>query len=525
MGGVVHLLTEQPGGVGGSVRAESRAGNLSTYSNAVTSRYGTDRTGLLLSARWFHTNGYITVPSYQRGAIDRSDDSRHENFHGIFSTALTSHTVLKISGGLFHEDRTFGTPLSVASRTIGTFALGLEGETPRGDHWETTLFGQSQTFRNLTSQISPSPLVRISEVRDRIQTIPSNDFGGLSQFSMQVDPRNRVLVGADVRAIRGQSQDQLFSPTGPVGRTGAGGTQVGGGLFAEWIATPLSSLTIIPSVRMDWWKNFDARIESVGGAVTIPRDRVQTAVNPKLAAQYQLTDRLRIGASFYEAFRAPTLNELYRGFSFAGFSFLPNENLGPERLIGEDAKVEADLLRDGRLTLRLVGHHDEVKDQILFLSQNRFTARRANVGRTRTNGGDITLIGKPVHWLQVSVGYAYADSVISRFPEDPSREGKQVPNVSPHQVVVMLMMGTLETLQVTLMGRYLSRQFADDLNTQPVANFVVLDGSVQKQLTKHWRLMLDVENLTDRQYIATQTGPIKTLGPPLLVMGGLRAEY
>jgi hypothetical protein len=38
-------------------------------------------------------------------------------------------------------------------------------------------------------------------------------------------------------------------------------------------------------------------------------------------------------------------------------------------------------------------------------------------------------------------------------------------------------------------------------------------------------LFLNGLNLTDRQYIATQTGPIKTLGAPLLVMGGLRMEY
>jgi len=39
------------------------------------------------------------------------------------------------------------------------------------------------------------------------------------------------------------------------------------------------------------------------------------------------------------------------------------------------------------------------------------------------------------------------------------------------------------------------------------------------------RLYLNGETLTDRQYIATQTGPIKTLAAPLLVMGGLRLEY
>lgn len=232
-----------------------------------------------------------------------------------------------------------------------------------------------------------------------------------------------------------------------------------------------------------------------------------------------------VGASFYQAFRASTLNELYRGFGFAGCSFLPNENLNPERLIGGDAKLEIDLIPNGRLTLRMVGLHDEIKDHIHFDSQDRVTAHRQNVGRTTTDGDDITLTDKPTEWLGLNLGYDYAHSMITSFPQDRSREGKAVPNVSPHQVIAGVTIGEVTGLQVTVMARYLSRQFADDLNTQPIGDFVVLDASIQQQLTKHWRVMLDAENLTDRQYIATQTGPIKTLGAPLLILARLRAEY
>jgi outer membrane receptor protein involved in Fe transport len=77
----------------------------------------------------------------------------------------------------------------------------------------------------------------------------------------------------------------------------------------------------------------------------------------------------------------------------------------------------------------------------------------------------------------------------------------------------------------TIMGRYLSRQFADDLNRQPVADFVVLDASARMKVNRFLRLFLEAENLTDRRYIATQTGAVKTLGAPLLVVGGLSLEY
>ena len=73
--------------------------------------------------------------------------------------------------------------------------------------------------------------------------------------------------------------------------------------------------------------------------------------------------------------------------------------------------------------------------------------------------------------------------MITSLAGDPSREGKAVPNVSPHQVTVSLTLSDLSRLQVTVIARYLSRQFADYLNTQPIADFVVVDLLVREQLS------------------------------------------
>jgi outer membrane receptor protein involved in Fe transport len=522
MGGVIQILTEQPA-AGSKFRLASSAGNQSSYTQSLSGRYGTDRMGISLGYRWYHTNGSIPVPADQRGPVDRTNDSRHENFTGTAAFAMGSGAKLTVSGNLFREDRTFGTPLSLASRAIGSTAVGLDGDTRGGGRWAAKLFAQWQTFRNLSSQVTPSSTARQGETRDRIQVIPSNDFGGAGQWMVPLDSRNRLVVGTDARAILGRSEEQVFTPT--AGRSLGKGKQVGWGVFGEWIADPTDRLTVIPSVRWDWWRNFDGRVESELGAVSGPRDNVESALNPKLAAQYQVTDRLRTGASVYQAFRAPTLNELYRGFTFAGFTFQPNESLTPERLTGGDVKVEAELLRNRRLTVRLTGHYDEVKDQIIFISQGPATARRRNVGRTRTIGGELDLRFRASDRVSLDAGYAHAGSVITSFLGDAAREGRRVPNVSRHQVVLGITFGHPDWAEATIQGRYLSRQFADDLNTQPIADFVVFDASLRKRIGRALRLFLDAENLTDRRYIATQTGSIKTLGSPLLVVGGVALEY
>lgn len=521
MGGILQVITKPPRAEPG-LTLEGRAGTLDTYTTALHGRYRTERLGASLGYRWFHTNGFITVPSYQRGPIDGRDDSRHELFTGSVAWALSPRLEATLSGNFFREDRSFGTPLSLATRTIGTAVLGLAGSTARDDQYRGKVFGLWQTFRNQTGVVSPT---RTTEALNSIQTIPSNDFGGQFQWESQVDPANRLVAGVDARAILGQSEEQFFPASGSTGSTLAKGTQVGWGAYAEWIARPTERVTIVPSLRFDWWKNFDARIEDQSGTVTRPPDNTETALNPKLAIRYWVTEQVSLGGSVFHAFRAPTLNELYRGFAFAGFSFLPNPTLQPERLWGGDVNLAVVDMLDRRLRLRLTGYAEEVTDQILFVSDGAASATRQNVGRIRSLGAEVDTSLTLHRLVSLHLGYAYADATIREFTLDPSREGNRVPNVSAHQVSLRLTLGDPRRLQVTLLGRYLSRQFADDLNRQAIGDFVVLDASAHRDLGEHVRLYLDAENLTDRDYIATQTGPIKTLGAPLLVIGGVRVEY
>jgi outer membrane receptor protein involved in Fe transport len=523
MGGVVHVITRTPAR-GTSFTLDSQAGTLSTYQQALNARYGGDRFRFSLGYRWFHTNGIIPVPEYQRGPVDRTNDSRHEFFNGSVAWLPTQSTVFDLAGSYFHEDRTFGTTLSIGSRTIGNVSLGLRSDQHRAGLWEGKLFGQWQTFRNLTSQIIPAPLVRLGEFQNSIQTIPSNDFGGSLQWTGRLFNADRLVLGADARTIIGQSTDQLFSQTALLGQTSSRGQQLGWGLFGEWILPLADRWSVTPGVRADWWKNYNARIDTPAGTA-VPADNVISVVNPKLSSAYQIADSLRLGASVYQAFRVPTLNELYRGFASGGFVFLPNDQLRPERLTGVDAKLEGEFLTDRSVRWRLSVHRDEVKDQILFVSRSASAAQRQNVGRTLATGGALDLSYKVGPWLTMNAGYAYVDSVIRNFPANPDREGKRVPNVSRSQVTMGATAGRADIVELVILARYLSRQYVDDANTQPVADFFVIDASLQHEIRQGIRVLLTGENLTDRQYIATQTGQVKTLGSPLLIMGGVRAEF
>lgn len=521
MGGIINIISQSTRPTTG-INSDLSGGSFGTNTQSIRAQYGGNRMGLSLGYRHFDTTGFITVPSYQRGPADTPVGSGHHQFTGLLTHEVASHTVATVAGTYYQEDRSFGTPLSLGSRTIGTTSLGLRGDAAGWGIWDTKIFAQWQTFRNQSAIVLPSPSVRQRDQLDRVQTIPSNDFGGMGQWTIPLLSFSRIVIGTDVRAILAQSDDQVFFST--PSRTLARGKQLGVGTFGEWILEPLTNLVLTTSVRWDWWKNFDGVRQAGSGDMTQARDNVAALLNPKFGVLYSLTEQVRIGASVYQAFRAPTLNELYRDFSFAGFTFQSNDRLEPERLTGGELKVEVDLLPNGLLAWRTTGHYDVIKDQILLVTQGPTTAVRQNVGKGTAIGTDVGLQSRLSDQLVMSLDYSFVDSVVTSFPGNPSREGLKIPNVSRHQVTGSITMGWVALAQLTIQARYLSRQYADDLNRQPVADFVVIDASLRKRIASAVELFINGENLTDRQYISTQTGGIKTLGQPLLVLVGLKID-
>lgn len=520
MGGIINIISQSDRPKTGA-NSDISGGMLGTNIQSIRAQYGNDRTGLTLNYRRFDTTGFLTVPSYQRGPIDEPVGSEHHQFAGRVSRELTSHITATISGTYYREDRSFGTPLSRGSRTIGMVSLGLKGDEGARGIWEAKTFAQWQTFDNRSAVVLPSPFVRLSDQLDRLQTIPSNDVGGMAQWSAPLFSFSRLVVGGDARAILAQSEETLVPSQTTVATRGK---QVGIGTFGEWIIEPVDALVLTAGARWDWWKNFGGSRTAGSNAATMTQDNAASIINPKFSLLYRIHDRVRVAASVYQAFRAPTLNELYRDFSSSGFTFLSNDRLEPERLTGADMKVEVALLPDGLLDFRASGHYDMIKDQILFVTQGPTSVMRQNIGKGRSVGTDVELRSRLNDGLFMNLGYSFVDSIITNFPGNPSREGLRIPNVSQHQVTAALTLGRPDFAQLTLQARYLSRQFADDLNLQPIADFIVLDAMLRKRLASWAELYLDAENLTDRRYIATQTGAIKTLGQPLLILGGLRID-
>ena len=131
---------------------------------------------------------------------------------------------------------------------------------------------------------------------------------------------------------------------------------------------------------------------------------------------------MAVRASAYRGFRAPTLNELYRGFRVGSTQTNPNEALLPERLTGGDGGVQ---ISRGAASARLTAFWNILDDAITNVTLSTtpilITKQRANADKIRAAGfefeGDVRL----PHAMTVTLATGITSSVF-KGDTQPSRQ-------------------------------------------------------------------------------------------------------
>jgi hemoglobin/transferrin/lactoferrin receptor protein len=143
-------------------------------------------------------------------------------------------------------------------------------------------------------------------------------LGGSLQHNLQLN-RQRITYGLD--AYRDK---QRALSAGLPNSVLPDGNQSAYGVFAQDEIELNSRWRLVPSAR---WDHFSTHRQDGSSP-----DTDSAHVSPKLALLWQATPSLSLYSSYGEAFRAPTLNEMYQNLSgnqyFANFA--PNTNLKPE---------------------------------------------------------------------------------------------------------------------------------------------------------------------------------------------------
>ena len=509
VGGVVQILTVRPGRPLG--RAVLEGGNMET--GRVSIFGGSRSSGLVYSGggQWFTTGGYIPVALEQdaglapRGPVDSKLASEHTSGLVTLGYQAANGWRADATGSVFDEDRDNGTPAQINSTASRSVSVDVSGGV-RAGLLSLRGFGGTQNYVQTFSAVNAT---RTSEALNRVQRVPTEVIGFGAQW-LQPLGRHALLVGAETRHIDGTTIETPITAQGlEQPTTLAGGTQRLGSGFGQVTLNFSDRLTVVGAAQALHWHSTSANTGF---------DKTLDSFNPRGSFTYQLTEVVAVRGSAYRGFRAPTLNEFYRGFRVGNTQTNPNEALLPERLKGGDGGL---LVSYGVVSARVTGFWNILDDAITNVTLSStpalITKQRANADKVRAAGfefeGDVRLPSAFTVTLAAGI-------VRSRFTGTGSLSGNQVPAVPEFNLGIgarYVNAGWTASTQLRVTGA----QFEDDQNAFVLRRATVVDVYAGRSIVRQLQAFVAVENLFDNEYDVGRT-PILTTGLPRAVRAGVQ---
>jgi outer membrane receptor protein involved in Fe transport len=342
-----------------------------------------------------------------------------------------------------------------------------------------------------------------------------------------------VTAGLDFREVRGASDEVAYVAGRPSSFIGAGGRERTAGFFVQDIVRIQRRFILTIGGRFDRWRNFASQSVTrpiragAPTAVTIFPDRSESAFSPRGSLLFQASPRFSAYVSGYRAFRQPTLNELYRSFRVGDVLTLANERLRAERLTGAEAGAIFSGA-EGRLNLRgtifLAYITRPVANTTVSVTPALITRIRENLGRTRSNGFELEGEWRAHRYWTISAGSLFVEPTVVRFPENVQLEGLLLPQVARNNVSFQITYSNPRVATIAAQGRFVSKQFDDDLNRFELKPFFLQDLFASRKIGERFEAFVATENLFNTRIEAGKT-PVTTLGAPRLVRAGLRFHF
>lgn len=528
MGGVIDLITRHAEGPEFDV--DSSYGDENTPDVSLWSNLQHGRWGAQIGSEYFNTDGYVLAPPDVRGPVDVPAGSQHDvaslNLYGD----ATPHSRLFFGGNLFGEQRGNGLPFETNGTNLRQLTAGWDWQSDAVGSVAVRAYGGPQVFAQDFYSVA---LNRASESLTDVQRVPAQDAGFSVQWTRQAGERQTLVAGADGNQVEGSSIDWHYFKGLETTVTGAGGRQQIGGFYGEDILRITPTWLLTADARLDSWRNYDALSTTQPLAAAGPlavqnfSNFSQNAFSPRVSLLHRLNSQVSAYASGYRAFRAPTLNELYRPFRLGNVVTLANNGLAAEQLTGAEAGASYSPF-GSRFLLRGDFFWDQIANPIenvtLTATQALITRQRQNLGRIGTRGIELDVESQLTSSLILDGGYQYVDARVLSFPGNQVLAGLRVPEVPAHNLTAQLRYTLPGRFTAGVQARYMSSQYDDDLNQFLLGPAFVVDALVSHPLRHGAEIYAAAENLTGQRYAIAAT-PVVFVAPPVLVRAGFRMHF
>ncbi len=234
LSGVINLVSREPKLA--VATADIAYGNRNTFDLSFFTGFSWGGWFSTVSGELLSTDGYYIVRPEIAGAADEPAASDHRllqlkvGYGWGGGSAVRAPQSVYLRGSLFDEDRKNGTKLQRNDTATESLAAGFRLQSGDGSNWQGAIYGNQQRFFATSTTVSAN---RQSETPARDQTVPSSDAGAFLNWSRLSWSRHLLLAGADVRGVRGSSDELVYVAGRPTSTVSAGGRQLRSGFYFQ----------------------------------------------------------------------------------------------------------------------------------------------------------------------------------------------------------------------------------------------------------------------------------------------------
>lgn len=529
MGGVINILTKPVDKT--ELDVETAGGNRGSYRSDGHAAFAGNGYGIGIDAGISHSDGYIEQVENARGAITVPTSFTAHTVALSGNADLASNLSIRARVSYYDNDQNFLTHLNTNDQRNWRYKGTLSWKPDDGGSVELTVFHTTEHFITNNTGTPDGAGANDAEYVQNSHLTRANDWGASVIWTQTFSGMLRSLsAGADYHGIQGSDDARIYDEANRYIRADAGsGDQRFLGGFVQADLRPVERLQILMSLRYQDFTGYDGIDDSPGGLGRVA-GRHDHAADPRLSLRYQLPGGFALRGAYYRAFRAPTLDNLYRAASVPGYILYGNPALKPETL--EGGEIGFDFTR-GAARLQVTAYTNHIKDFLTYryLAADELPAgfdigaRLINAGSARSRGIEAELNWKPTPMLEATLGYTYADSIVLRNAEDPASVGVQQSGIPRHRISAAVDWTGPYGIKLSPRVRYLSRTNGDaDAIYRTDAHFVA-DLAASVPIKKGLEAFVQIENLFDKRYIGTNDGFTAALyGKPFTAMGGFRLK-
>lgn len=565
-----------------TLHTRAEIGDFGTRSLEFSAVYPNQLGTLQLLSRMFATDGFKLVAPERRGPIDIAAWSRHRWLTARWNQPLGRDVEFTVTVRGFEEHRGDGTPYQKNGSREKFASLAFAGQIGLTFRWDAVAYFQDQSSASTVSTVN---LTRRAEtpVGDQF-AVPATALGASWIGTWKHEGNSSVnsprsSLGADMRFVRGETRENFnFTAGNFTQQRVAGGAQFVAGFFGLHERSLSDGWRATVGVRLDTLSDTDGRrreTDRISGAVLRDdryHDLSEVQFSPSAGLVWTPRREWRARASVQQAFRRPTLNELYRLDRVGPNLTEANSDLRTERVLSAEIGVEWTFFalrppapvagpvtwQSGRssapppakprppvstpvFTASATVFHNDLRDAVgdVMLSPvpaifplfgpgiaGEVRRHRLNFDLTRVRGLNLSAKWTPWHPLTITGDYIYNGAAVRRAVLAPWLVGNRVARVPRQSALLGATWRAPAKLRLMPRLRYLGRQFEDIENRLTLGRVVIADLGISRALNPNIELFLTAENLANARIETGRSADgVVNVGTPRLVVGGLRGSW